>query len=84
MAWQSISSAPQSEVILLFGKLDVLDDQKPLYGSLDTPVRATGYWDDVDEAWSVVGGTWEGPWISATHWAVLPPAPPERNPNEHD
>jgi len=74
-AWQDISTAPRNRVIMLYGPLDVLPDRRQLYGDISESVRATGYWDAIDGAWSLVGGTWEGPWIKATRWQEAPEAP---------
>lgn len=73
--WRDIESAPKDKHVLLFGLLDVLESNRQLYGGLHHPTIASGYWDEIDEAWSVVGGTWEGPWIKATHWTDLPDKP---------
>ena len=74
--WQPIETAPKDQPLLLFGLLEVLESDRQLHANLDVPRRAAGYWDEIDGAWSVQGGTWEGPWIAATHWMPLP-APPE-------
>lgn len=73
--WQPIETAPRDRVIMLYGPLIVLPDNRELYGDLSRAVRVTGYWDSVDDEWSVVGGTWEGPWIAATLWQEAPDAP---------
>lgn len=75
--WRDIASAPKDTVILLYGLLDPHPDSRELYSNLDRPVHAVGYWDPIDEAWSLVGSTWLGPWIKPSHWtAILFPNPP--------
>ncbi len=76
--WQDIASAPKDQVVLLYGKLDA-GPRRELYGDLSQSVRVAGYWDMIDQAWSPVGGTWEGPWIEATHWKPLDPPPSSKD-----
>lgn len=82
VGWQPIETAPKDgKWVLLFGLLDVLEDRKQLYCGLEHPCLTAGYWDGIDGAWSPVGGTWEGPWIKATHWQPLPSPPTPGDPN---
>lgn len=75
MEWQPIETAPKDKLILLFGLLDPHPEDIGLHGNLDRPGRYTGYWCQLDEAWSVAGGTWLGPWVNPTHWMPLPDPP---------
>lgn len=76
-AWQGMDSAPKDELILLWGYLDPIPDQRELYVYLERPTRVAGYWEDIDQSWAVMGSTWEGPFFNPTHWMPLPPPPAE-------
>ena len=73
--WRGIESAPKDALLLLWGLLDPHPQEAGLHGSLDRPSRAAGYWDDIDQAWSLAGSTWLGPWFKPTHWMPLPEPP---------
>ena len=75
--WQPIETAEKTLPLMLFGFLDPHPDSRELYGHLDRPTRAVGYWDEIDEAWCVTGSTWVGPWFKPTHWQPLPEPPKE-------
>ena len=64
-----IKDAPKDKLLILRGSLVVHESQEQLYGDLSRPVTCIGYWDEIDDAWSPTGGTWEGPWIDATHYS---------------
>jgi hypothetical protein len=68
--WRSIESAPKDAVLLLYGTLLGGSPEHPRQ-----PIRAVGYWDEIDEAWALSDTTWEGPFMNPTHWQ-RPPAPP--------
>lgn len=75
MEWKTIDTAPKDALILLYGLLRPHPEQAELYGGLDRPTRAAGYWDEIDGAWCVAGSTWLGPWFDPTAWTDLPPPP---------
>lgn len=71
--WQPISTAPKDKVVLLYGKIDPNTEFELLIWK--EPSVFSGYWDNIDEAWTTSGSTWEGPFMVATHWMPLPPKP---------
>lgn len=71
--WRDISTAPKGRVILLFGQIGYGRSEAHPTG----PIRACGYWDEIDEAWAFTNTTWEGPFMAPTHWTDLP-SPPEQ------
>lgn len=71
--WRSMDSAPLDEVILLFGQLCGQAYDEQMHPS--QPVRACGYWDEIDGAWALTDTTWAGPFIEPTHWRPLGPTP---------
>lgn len=76
--WRPIETAPKDALLLLWGTLEPHPEDKDLYANLDVPRRVVGSWCDIDEAWSVAGSTWLGPWFKPTHWRPLPPPPEEQ------
>jgi hypothetical protein len=73
--WRGIESAPKGVAVLLYGILDPHPESVGLYYNLTAPVRAVGYWDEIDDTWCPVGSTWLGPWFKPTHWMPLPASP---------
>lgn len=73
LKWQPIETAPKDQHILLFGKIDPLNPFEKI--RWDKPSVFSGYWDPVDEIWTAHGSTWEGPFMTATHWMPLPLPP---------
>jgi hypothetical protein len=73
--WQPIETAPKDCVSLLYGDLDPHPSDRHLHPRVLGPMRVTGYWDSIDDAWSIVGSTWTGPWFKPTHWMPLPDPP---------
>ena len=74
--WQPIETAPKDALLLLWGHLEPHPESVYLYAHLDRPTRATGHWCESDEAWTLVGSTWFGPWFKPILWQPLP-EPPE-------
>lgn len=74
--WRSITDdpPPKDRWLLLYGKPD---DTNQL--SFHKPGVHAGYYDPVDRGWCISASTWEGPFITPTHWMPLPP-PPEAKP----
>jgi hypothetical protein len=72
--WQPIETAPRDGVILLYGEIRPHPADKQLFIA-GQKVRAAGYWDFVDEAWSPTTSPWTGPWLEPTHWHPIPDAP---------
>jgi len=69
-AWQPIETAPQDDVLLLYGTLR----QPGLTGEHPRgAIRAVGYWDEIDQAWALSDTTWDGPFFNPTHWMPCPP-----------
>jgi hypothetical protein len=74
--WKPISEAPKDGTrILMQGNRDPIPSQRELYHGLDIPTTVTGYWDQVDYAWAVVGSTWTGPFFKPSAWQPLPSPP---------
>ena len=71
--WQDISTAPKDRKVLLFGRIDPNNPFDLIRWR--EPSVFSGMWDDIDRAWVPCGGTWEGPFMEATHWMPLPAKP---------
>ena len=70
--WRPISEAPRDGTqLLLFAAVPEVEGL-----SFDGPIRLTGYWDSLDEAWCSTLSTFHGPFVKPTHFMPLA-APPE-------
>jgi hypothetical protein len=71
--WNPIETAPRDRHLLLYGRQlephDAVTYKEALVFS--------GYWDSLDQAWCSTASAWTGPFFDPTHWADLPPPPPE-------
>lgn len=79
--WRPIAEAPKDTLILLYGVLDPHADDVHLYSNLEEPTRCVGFWDALEQAWSIVGSIWTGPWFKPTHFMPLPSPPTESSEN---
>jgi len=71
--WQPIETAPKDgNIILLFGIPSIHPHLKVEFLGPDI---FTAYWDQIDDAFCMNGGDWLGPFIEASHWMPLLPAP---------
>lgn len=74
--WRPIEEAPKDGTrVLTRGLLDPIPGQCELYYGLDIPTTTACYWDQVDEAWCIVGATWLGPFFRPTNFMPLPTPP---------
>lgn len=71
--WLPIKSAPKVHPLLLFGTVKPGPGHTPDHPV--RPIRAVGYWDEIDEAWCLSDTPWSGPFFEPTHWRPLPPPP---------
>ena len=70
MDWQPIETAPKDRTILVYGQPTDIPELQ-----FTGPGTFTAYWDEIDSAFCLTGGTWRGPFIKPTHWMPLPPLP---------
>jgi len=73
--WRTARSAPKDKVILVFGKPEDLVINGMTMLSHKKPGCHTAYWDEIDNAFVLTGGSYYGPFIRPTHWMPLPEAP---------
>lgn len=71
--WQPIETAPKDRPLLLYGFIDPETNFNLLIWT--APAVFSGEFDSIDEAWVPHGGTWEGPFMTVTHWMPLPEPP---------
>jgi len=76
--WQDISTAPKDgRTILVFGMPTDLVVSGDTLVHFNYPGAFTAAWDQIDDAFSLSGGSWMGPFFNKpTHWMPLP-SPPE-------
>jgi hypothetical protein len=68
----SVIPAPKDRMILVYGNLHVLPENKKLYFSPEGLIVSCAVWDDVDDEFGLIGGTFAGPWIKPKYWMELP------------
>lgn len=69
--WKPGNTAPKQGMILVYGRPRDCEGLK-----FSGPDIHAAYWDSIDSAFCLDGGTWLGPFIKPTHWMPLP-KPPE-------
>lgn len=68
--WRPIETAPKRGMILVYGQPKDTEDLR-----FTGPGIHAAYWDEIDQAYCLDGGTWLGPFIAPTHWMPLPEPP---------
>jgi hypothetical protein len=64
------NTAPKGQKILVWGK-----PKNTKLISFYSEGWHTANWDEIDQAFCLTGGTWEGPFIKPKFWMPCPPAP---------
>lgn len=80
--WRDMASAPKDAWVLLYGRIDPATKFELV--SWTEPAVFVGGWDQIDESWVPLGGTWEGPFMEVSHWRPLPPPPGQEPPPPRD
>lgn len=69
--WQPAKTAPRNgNTILVYGK-----PKNTKLVQFTKPGIHTAYWDPIDSAFCLTGGTWEGPFIKPKKWQPAPEPP---------
>ncbi len=76
--WQPIDTVPKDgTTILIFGQPENLVINGDTLLVFKRPGAFTAAWDEIDDAFSVSGGSRFGPFVYPTHWQPLPKPPNE-------
>lgn len=70
--WHKVSdiAPPKDRYILVYGQPTDIEGCR-----FTGPGVNTAYWDAIDSSFCIKGATWQGPFITPTHWAEEPPKP---------
>lgn len=70
--WRDVETdrPPTDRAVLVYGRPKDTEDL-----SFKAPQVHLAYWDTIDGAFCLDGGTWLGPFIKPTHWRPLPEPP---------
>lgn len=76
--WQSMDTAPKDKGILVWGQPTDLEMDGNVLVSFNAPLAVSVYWDEIDEAYTVMGGSWLGPFVlNPKGWQPLPTKGPK-------